>query len=118
MKKLRNSICLVLATSVWSISALAAPQWCTGTIGLTWIDAGGNLMILGSWRNDHTQVCGLNQAWNGIPTTVCSAWFRLLTAAQVLSSQVIFYYPDAPACNALPTYASSLTPGYVMLLNQ
>ncbi len=117
MTKLCNSLCLVLAATVWSSPALAAPQWCSGSIEMTWLDNSGTVVVVGSWRNDHTLVCSTTQSWNGIAPAVCNAWFRLLLTAQVLKSQVIVYYPEAPACNALPTYGSSLAPGYVMLAN-
>jgi len=117
MIKLCKAVCLVLAGLVWSFSATAAPQWCFGTISIAWIDPVGNLLIVGSWRGDHTLVCGLDQPWKGIPTKVCAAWFSMLNTARILNSPVIIFYPDAAACNALPTYGNSLAPGYIMQSN-
>lgn len=99
------------------VPAHAAGQWCTGAVWSSWIDSGGSVLISSSWRTDHTQICSLSSAWKGIPVDVCVGWVAKLDAAATMNKSVTIFYADAPACNALPTYSSTPSPVYVMVLN-
>lgn len=38
---------------------LAAGQWCSGKIINTYLNWDGHLVIIGSWRNQHTTICNI-----------------------------------------------------------
>ena len=93
-----------------------ADQFCSGQVKSVWLDAYGNLYIKGTWRNDHTQICNVNTAWNGVVTPTCEGWLSLSLTAQTTQGGVILRYPDSiGSCNAIPTYTASPKPDYIML---
>ena len=102
-------------TFLLSIAVSAAPQWCSGQITSTWIDEAGHVVIKGTWRNDHTQVCNLNTTWKGVTTETCKGWLSLAQVAQVAKTGVTVYYADITSCADMPVYQASPNPGYVML---
>lgn len=95
--------------------ALAATQYCAGTVLTSWTMADGAVIISSSWRSDHTQICNTKEVWKGITPEVCVNWVAKLDSAVALQRQVTIQYADAPACDALPTYQYSPAPRYVML---
>lgn len=115
-----SAMALTLALSLLAGPSLAANQWCTGTINELWVDSGGNVFVNPSWRADHLRVCNINDALASaggplVSTTTCLSWLSLLRAANVGAKSMTVFYVDAPACNAIGTYFSAPTPGYVML---
>ncbi len=103
-------ICLFASTSVF-----AAPQWCTGTITTLYQDAGGQLVVNGTWRGDHTVICNVLAERDGIKTEVCKNWLSMAMTAYVTGKEVIVHYSDEDSCAALPKYTASPSPIYVML---
>jgi hypothetical protein len=94
----------------------AAPLWCDGTLGQTYITNTGQFLLSGSWRNDITMICDLNQSWNGIAPETCAFWYSLLVSAKTNNKPARVYYDTSYTCATLPTYGSSPAPGYVMQL--
>lgn len=97
--------------------AQSAQQWCSGTLSYLFVDTSGAVYVNNSWRGDYVILCNVNGTWAGIPTTTCLAWLSLARNALQRASYVTFYYSDAPACNAMPTYGSAPVPSYIMMNN-
>jgi hypothetical protein len=104
----------ILVASIWPWSGHAAPQWCGGTVSTVWVKAVGDVFFVGSWRADHTKACNVNETWNGVSPATCLSWFVILQNAMNRQLGVTVFYDEAPACNALPLYEGSPTPGYIM----
>ena len=117
MKKAFNQIALTTILVAFTVSAVAAPQWCQGTVSNLWVNATGIVFVVPSTRGDYVQICNINADMGGVPPTTCLIWFAMLKSAVQRQSSVIIQYSDAPACNALPTYASAPIPYYVMQIN-
>src|SRR5687767_5130256 len=113
MKKFTLTM-VALAALGFSQPASAA-SWCTGTISVSWVDAGGSVLVTGSWRGTHTQICSVKTEWKSITPDVCANWMAKLDAALTLSRGVTVYYDETIDCAALPTYGAAPPPGYVML---
>ena len=112
--------CIVLSVvlAVFSVSAHSAgPQYCQGTVGNLYIASDGAMRALASYRGDYVQFCNVNVETNGVSVINCMTWFAILTSAVKRQSSVLVFYPDAPACNLLPLYGATPTPGYVMQVN-
>lgn len=92
-----------------------ATVWCSGTISASWVNDGGAVLILGSWRGDHTQICNIKVEWRGITPDVCAAWMAKVDAAVALGRAVTLLYPNESGCGSLPTYSDTPAPSYVML---
>src|SRR5262245_59612918 len=116
MRSLRILISILLI-SAWPLHARAVQQWCMGTVSYVWVDSGGNLYFVGSWRGDHTIACNVNEPRVGVTPVNCMTWLAILQSAIKRASTVIVFYNEAPACSSLPTYGSAPTPGYVMNVN-
>lgn len=97
--------------------AQAAPQWCTGSVLSSWTNIAGDVLISGSWRGDHTQICNLKQEWKGVTPDICMGWVAKLDAAAALNKSVTIQYNDASSCASLPIYGQTPSPAYVMLNN-
>jgi hypothetical protein len=109
---------LVFATALTaSGQLLAAPLWCSGTLGQFYVTNNGQFLFSGSWRNDFTMICHLHQTWNGISPETCAFWYALMVTSKTNDKTVRVYYSDVPyTCETLPTYYASPGPGYVMQL--
>ena len=112
MKKL---LALILLSTLTSVS-YAAPQWCSGKVTQVWINETGNLYIYGDWINNHTMICNVNEAWNGVTPAVCNNWFSIVLAARLSNTNVKVHYADGyvDSCATIPAYAASPRPAYVM----
>lgn len=98
--------------------AQAKDMWCYDKITQVLTYRDGFVSINGSWRNNYTHVCNLNSEWKGVPTQTCWGWFAQLNQAVSEGLKVSVLYdnvPDSMTCADLPTYGSSLPPGYVLL---
>ena len=98
-----------------SFHSLAASTWCNGTIKHTYIDSGGTLFISGTWRNQHTAVCNVNNARLEVTPETCMAWVSLALAAKLSQTKVVIHYADVPSCSAIPQYNTAPRPSYLML---
>jgi hypothetical protein len=117
--------CIFAALSVlstgFSASAIAGPQWCTGTIDSVWINYTGDVFIRPSWRlGDHVRVCNVNDQTTGpngltVAPTVCLSWVSLLRSAASTAKSTVTHYSEAPSCETIPTYANAPFPFYIML---
>ena len=99
-------------------NANAANIWCRGSVTNAYIDAGNNLVILGTWRNGYTRICKTDGS-TGIDTVTCSIWFSLATTSMVHDKEVILMYSDNNGtmnCDSIPTYDSAPNPTYLMLV--
>lgn len=105
---------LLLLTSA---SAHANPIWCTGTISHLWVDSGGIVQVLSSWRQDHTAICSITNTWNAIPADLCRSWYALLLTARASGQRITTMYFHNSTCSTLPTYNSTPAPSYVMLMD-
>lgn len=99
----------------------AAPQWCSGTIGVLWVDWAGNVYVNPSWRGEHIRVCNLHYSITvgsvSVQPLTCTAWLTLMRQGKQSAGSIVFQYDDLPgACSAIPSYNSAPTPAYVMLL--
>ena len=92
MRSLRILISILLA-SAWPLHARAAPQWCTGTVSQVWVDSGGNVHFVGSWRGDHTIACNVNEPRDGVSPVNCMTWFASLQSAIVQFRRAIEFDP-------------------------
>ncbi|MDM3869723.1 hypothetical protein QSV34_00005 [Porticoccus sp. W117] len=93
----------------------AEPQWCNGKIKHVFVYRTGEVVVLGSWMNQWTTICNLNEEWKEVSAEQCKNWYSLIQTAVVTKSPAIVYYTDAPECSALPTYGNAPAPYYVML---
>lgn len=117
MKGIFNRIAYAMLSIVFAAPVTAAPQWCQGTVANLWVYSNGNVFVQPSYRGDYTMICNMNTEIGGISVTTCATWFAILRSAVQRQSNIMVHYPDAPACNALPTYGGSILPGYVMQVN-
>lgn len=108
-------IAIMLASLAPSQGARAA-AWCTGTISASWVSAGGDVYLLGSWVGTHTRICNLDSTWSGITPSVCASWMAKIDAAISTSRQVTVYYDSISDCSTIPSYTNAPAPWYVMLL--
>ena len=106
---------VTLSLIIMSFSLSAAPQWCEGTITSLYQDVNGGVVINGTWRGDHTQICNVNSEWNGVSTEVCKSWLSILIAANLSKEDVLVKYADLDSCATVPKYGDSPSPLYVML---
>jgi hypothetical protein len=76
----------------------------------------GRVMIFGSWRNDWTSICSVEEEWKGVGIQTCWNWFALVNEAASQGNEIIVYYSDLSSnadCATLPIYGASIAPGYV-----
>ncbi|MGH7867468.1 MAG: hypothetical protein ACREP9_07500 [Candidatus Dormibacteraceae bacterium] len=108
---------LIVIVLLLGAPAALANQWCSGTLFSVYMDSTGSVIIKGSWRNDHTEICNDQGTFGGIDGVTCLAWFGLAVRAQAAQSTVTVYYPNYAGytCANLPTYGSALVPNYVMI---
>ena len=100
-----------------SIVTQAAPQYCQGTLSNLAVYGDGTVLVKVSWLGDYVSVCNVNTQVASATQTSCVAWVSLMRSAISRGTQTLMYYADAPACNVMPTYASSPVPNYVMMMN-
>jgi len=95
----------------------SAFHFCEGKIETVWTEAGGNVYIVGSWRNNHTQICNLTSSWKGVQSDVCKAWLSAAQLAYADKSDVTVRYNDGDikSCSTIPIYEASPVPNYIML---
>jgi hypothetical protein len=116
-RRFLRSVWLVVALIAASGNAHANPIWCTGTLSHLWVDSGGVVQVLSSWRQDHTAICSITTTWNAIPVDVCRSWYALLLTARASGQRITTMYFHNSTCSTLPTYNSTPAPSYVMLLD-
>ena len=114
VKAIRIVTAVVLLQGLYATAAYSA-QWCTGTIRGFYIDSGGGLLISTSYYGAWTQICNTTTTWKGIVPDLCKAWLAVVNTLQVTQQQAIVFYNEDTACNALPTYGATPSPGYVMV---
>lgn len=114
MNRLAKTVAFLGATIIAQPASAAA--FCDGTVIASWTDSDGNVSVLGSWRNDHTQICNLKVVWKGITPDVCASWMAKADAAVAESRNFRVYYSSESNCSTLATYGSAPAPAYVMLL--
>jgi hypothetical protein len=95
-------------------SSIYASQWCSGVISHVWVAKGGETLIIGSWRGDHTQICNLSNEWKGVSPNTCRSWLGLAQHAHATQTPVILHY-YVPSCAGIPSYGHAPSPNYVML---
>ncbi|MDH0866157.1 hypothetical protein [Mitsuaria sp. GD03876] len=108
--------CAALALLVVVQAASAAPQWCTGKAQRVLQDKDGTVHLYTSYRNDWTQICNSEVAWNGVTPSICKSWLATAKAAVAAGLTVTVQYPEAPACHQLPAYGAAPGPSYIMLV--
>jgi len=99
------------------LPAVAAPQWCNGTLSNLQINAAGDVFVQPSWLGNMVIVCNVNQNAGAITPAICMNWVTLMRSAVQRGAQTWMQYADAPACNAMPTYSSAPYPWYIMMVN-
>jgi len=106
---------LLLIFILFSSYSYAENQWCSGTISHTYIAKDGTLYILGSWRNQHTAVCNVNQTRDGVTVDVCKSWLSLVITGKTTQTPMVVFYANVPSCAEIPKYGSAPGPDYIML---
>ena len=107
---------LVLLTMLFSAHSSAA-IWCSGKLVGVYITSTGDVIINGSWRNEWTRICNLNEG--ATTTVVCSMWASYAASARQNDLNVTLMYDTGPAsCNEIPSYQGAPTPIYFMILGQ
>lgn len=91
------------------------PQWCSGLITHTYVTGDGVVVIRGEWRMEHTAICNINVARSGVSPEVCKGWLSMVMSAKLSKTEMTAYYDDVDSCQAIPAYAASPAPGYLML---
>src|ERR1700710_96690 len=114
---LRYAAMVSLLAVAFALPAKADQLWCQGTIQAVLMYSDGRVMIVGSWRQDYTQMCTTQGSWGGISTETCLSWYGAAIKARADHSNVTLNYSNAQGftCSNVPTYGSSLVPGYLML---
>lgn len=117
MKKTLSKFVLAVTMFAFAVSVNAAGQFCQGAVSNVFVYLDGTVYVQPTYRGDYVRICNMNAETSGISITTCATWFAILRSAVQRNSQIMVYYPDAPACAALPTYGASPIPGYVMQMN-
>lgn len=117
--KIRHVECLIIALGLIlggsGQSALAQSSVvCGGQVKNLYVNAAGNVYMLGTWLNTYQQICNVNSDWKAVPTTTCKSWLSLLELATASSMNVTITI-NATSCTSIPTYESSPPPSYVMI---
>ena len=100
------SVCLFLPVVSWGAIT------CSGEVTNAYIGKTGNLVIRGSWRNDYTKLCNVND-----DPIVCSLWSGYVAKSMDENTSLIVRYTNpSTTCDSLPRYSSSPAPEYVMLI--
>ena len=104
----------ILFILLWSSFNAYSTLYCSGKVDDIYIDASGDVVIKGAWRNNWTKICNLKNA----DVVTCSMWTSLLTNAVKDNLKVNVSYTDgAGSCSGLATYGATPTPRYVMMYN-
>ncbi len=74
----------------------------------------GELVIVGSWRGDHTSICNTDSARLGVSTDTCKNWLSIAMTAYVADKTVTVKYSDAPSCATIQKYGGAPAPLYIM----
>jgi len=106
---------LLIISIVFSTQAHAAAQWCKGTIEHSYIAKDGTLYIFGTWRNQHTAVCNVNTARDGVSVEVCKSWLSMIITGKAMKTPMVVFYGEALSCAEIPQYSAAPGPGYIML---
>lgn len=118
LRRATKAVILALSVTALIPAQAGTALWCSGTIATHWIDAGGTVYVLPSWRGDHIALCNVNaNSAAGITPTVCLGWAAIIRAAMQRSAPTTIHYGDAPvaSCSQIPTYQSAPSPSYLML---
>lgn len=116
-KTYRYIVALFALTSVLCAASASAAIWCSGKLAGVFINSTGDVVIKGSWRNEWTRICNLNEG----PTTAvtCSLWASYAASAQQNNLSVTLRYDTGAAtCSEIPSYNGAPTPVYFMMLGQ
>ena len=99
------------------LPALAAPQWCNGTLSNLLVDDGGGVYVVPSWLGNFIRVCNVNANLGSITPATCMNWVSFMRSAAQRGAQTTIQYSDAPACASMPSYAAAPYPSYVLIAN-
>ncbi|WP_298303436.1 hypothetical protein [uncultured Erythrobacter sp.] len=113
---MRKVIMASLLAATLTTQANAATHWCTGSVETFYVSSNGLAIFKPAWSPVYLQICNVNEDWNGVSPNVCMAWVAKVDAAIGLSKQIRIKYDDVPACDQVPSNASSPPPVYLMLL--
>jgi len=107
---------LLILLSLFSTQVYAY-HFCRGQIKTVWIEGDGDVYIVGTWRNKHTQICNVSSAWKGVNVESCKTWVSLTQLAYAAKSDVLVRYHDdaISSCTEVPEYGSAPAPNYVMV---
>lgn len=108
--------CCCVAAALFIVAPATANIWCSGKLAGVYINSSGDVIINGSWRNDWTRICNLNEATPG--TVTCSLWASFATTAWQGNRSVRLMYGGQGSCSEIPSYNGAPTPAYVMLEGQ
>ena len=100
-----------------SFQSFADSVWCSGKITHTYLNHDGVLYIHGTWRNQHTAICDVDNIRDGVTPETCKGWLSIAMAAKLSQNNVVLHYGDVPSCSAIPQYNSAPKPSYLMLAN-
>lgn len=110
---------LVVCTGVMcsGLTNATANYWCSGQLNGVYITKDGDVIINGTYRNDWTRVCNLNNPEVGVTTVVCSLWASYAATAlkDKLHVRLMYTAVNFDGCSNIPTYSDSPIPSYLML---
>jgi len=86
---------------------------CSVKITAILVYADGTVSVNHTGRNDYTNICNINQAWQSVSPNVCATWTATLNQIKRINGNATFYYSGTSNCAALPTYGNSIAPVYV-----
>ncbi len=97
---------LLILFCMLSSRVFADAKWCNGLITHAYLTGDGVLVIRGTWRMEHTAICNLNVALNGVSPEVCKSWLSMVMAAKLSGTEMTVYYSDVDSCETIPAYSS------------
>ena len=98
------SVCLFLPAVSWGAT-------CSGEVTNAYIGKFGSLVVKGTWRNDYTKLCNVND-----DPIVCSLWSGYVARSMDENTSLILRYDNSAfTCSTIPTYSNAPMPNYVML---
>ncbi|MBS0449128.1 MAG: hypothetical protein JSR59_24670 [Proteobacteria bacterium] len=115
-KEARQLFARFLALALASQVPSAFAMHCGRQITNSYVDAGGSVVILGTWGSGYQQICNVNATWNNVSPTTCKGWLSVVELVTATGKTAILDMSDAvTSCSTIPGYASSPAPVYVML---
>lgn len=117
MKTLKKSLLIIIATSAMITSQTHAAQWCSSKVSNVFLNTDGQVLAFFSARGDYLSACNVNVVWKGVTPVTCAKWLTLIHSAVARNADMIWYYNEDTACNAIASYGNAPAPGYIMLTN-